>query len=173
MRFMFIVTSADMSPPSPELMDAIGKLSEEEIKAGRMVDSGGLLSLPMAGARVQLKGGQLKTIDSPYAEAKEFIGGYAVFDLKNMEEAVASAQGFMQLAQGPDAGLGRYLRGARHGRELCRHPLEELQRSAVAWRRSADPTSRRPRRTRRPPPTPIVPAPTAPSSRCGASSNRA
>jgi hypothetical protein len=97
MRFMFIVTSTDMSPPTPEFMDAIGKLTEQEIKAGRLLDNGGLLPLPMAGAQVQLKGGQLKVIDGPYVEAKEFIGGYAVFELKNMEEAVASATGFMQM----------------------------------------------------------------------------
>jgi hypothetical protein len=97
MRFMFIVTSADMSPPSPELMEAIGKLTEEEIKAGRLLDNGGLLPFVMGGAQVTLKGGQLKTIDGPFVEAKEVIGGYAVFELKNMEEAVASARNFMQM----------------------------------------------------------------------------
>jgi hypothetical protein len=131
MRFMFIVTSADMSPPSPEFMEAIGKLSEEEIKAGRMVDSGGLLPLPMAGARVQLKGGQLKTIDGPYVEAKEFIGGYAVFDLKNMEEAVASAQGFMQLHKDLMPGWEGTCE-VRVMAENCADIHEELQRSAVA-----------------------------------------
>ncbi|MDF2994554.1 MAG: hypothetical protein K0R27_191 [Xanthobacteraceae bacterium] len=97
MRFMFIVLSSQMTPPTPELMEAIGKLSEQEIKAGRLIDTGGLVPLPMGGAQVQLKGGQIRTIDGPYVEAKEMIGGFAIFELKNMEEAIASAQNFMQL----------------------------------------------------------------------------
>lgn len=97
MRFMFIVLSAQMTPPTPELMEAIGKLTDQEMKAGRLIDTGGLVPLPMSGAQVQLKAGQLKTVDGPYVETKEFIGGFAIFELKNMEEAMASAQNFMQL----------------------------------------------------------------------------
>src|SRR5258705_12708012 len=43
MRFMYIVTSERLTPPTPELMQAMGKLADREIKAGRMIDSGGLL----------------------------------------------------------------------------------------------------------------------------------
>ena len=43
MRFMYIVTSSQpMRGPTPALMEAMHKLSEREIKAGRMLDSGGL-----------------------------------------------------------------------------------------------------------------------------------
>ena len=49
------------------------------------------------GAEVRVAGGRLHVIDCPYAEAKENVGGYAVFELKDKEEAVASAVEFMQL----------------------------------------------------------------------------
>lgn len=97
MRFMFIVLSSQTTPPTPELIEAIGKLADQEMKAGRLLTNGGLLPLPMGGAQVQLKGGQIKTVDGPYVETKEFIGGFAIFELQSMEEAVASAQSFMQL----------------------------------------------------------------------------
>lgn len=97
MRFMFIVSSAHATPPTPELMEAMGKLADQEIKAGRLIESGGLVPLPAGGAQVTLKGGELKLIDGPFVEAKEMIGGYAVFELKDMEEAIASVNKFMQL----------------------------------------------------------------------------
>jgi hypothetical protein len=41
MRFMFIVKSAQTTPPTPKLLEAMHKLADREIKAGRMLDSGG------------------------------------------------------------------------------------------------------------------------------------
>jgi hypothetical protein len=96
MRFMFIVKSAHYGPPTPELMEAMGKLAEREIKAGRMVDSGGLMPLA-TGAQVRLTDGKLSVIDGPFVEAKEVIGGYAIFELPGKEEALASVKEFMQL----------------------------------------------------------------------------
>src|SRR6478672_1466576 len=96
MRFMFIVKSAHRSPPTPELMEAMHKLADREIKAGRMLDNGGLMPLAM-GAQVRVTGGQLSVLDGPFVEAKEVIGGYAIFELPGKEEALASAREFMQL----------------------------------------------------------------------------
>ena len=96
MRFMYIVTSPHMVPPPPALMEAMGKLSDREIKAGRMVDTGGLMPLAL-GAQVRITDGQLNVIDGPFVEAKEVIGGYAIFELKDKQEAVEKAVEFMQL----------------------------------------------------------------------------
>ena len=96
MRFMFFITSAHTTPPTPELIEAMDKLANEEIKAGRMIDTGGLMPMQM-GARVALKAGKLNLIDGPFVEAKEMIGGYAIFDMQNKEEAIASAMNFMQM----------------------------------------------------------------------------
>ena len=82
--------------PEPKLMEAIGKLSEELIKAGVMLDTGGLL--PSAkGARIRASGGKLTVKDGPFTEAKELIGGYAILQVRSKEEAVELGRRFMQL----------------------------------------------------------------------------
>src|SRR6202035_2044228 len=96
MRFMYIVTPARNGPPTPELMEAVHKLADREIKAGRMLDSGGVM--PRApGAHGRITDGELSVGDRPFVEAKEVIGGYAIFELRDKEEAVAAAVEFMQL----------------------------------------------------------------------------
>src|SRR6266849_853238 len=96
MRFMFIVRSDHAGPPPPALLEAMHKLANREIAAGRMLDSGGLM--PVAtGAEVRITDGQLSVVDGPFVEAKEVIGGYAIFELRDKEEAVAAAVEFMQL----------------------------------------------------------------------------
>jgi hypothetical protein len=97
MRFMYVVTSSQpMRGPTPALMEAMHKLAEREIKAGRMLDSGGLLPVQM-GAQVKITDGKLSVVDGPFVETKEMIGGYAIFELRNKEEAMAAAREFMQL----------------------------------------------------------------------------
>jgi hypothetical protein len=96
MKFMFIVKSAHSMAPSPALLEAMHKLANREIKAGRMLDNGGLMPIAQ-GAQVRIIDGQLSVLDGPFVEAKEVVGGYAVFELHNKEEAVASAVEFMQL----------------------------------------------------------------------------
>jgi hypothetical protein len=97
MRFMMIVKVAENSGPPPKgLMDAIAKLGEEATRAGEMIDTGGLA--PTAtGARVRLSAGKLTVTDGPFTEAKEVVGGYAVFELKSKKEAIESAVRFMEL----------------------------------------------------------------------------
>jgi hypothetical protein len=98
MRFMYIVTSPQPDKgPTPALMEAMGKLADREIKAGRMLDTGGLLPIAMSGAQVRITDGKLGVVDGPFVETKELIGGYAIFELRDMEEAVAAAREFMQL----------------------------------------------------------------------------
>ena len=96
MRFMSFITSAHRGPPTPELIEAMHKLADREIKAGRMLDSGGLMPIE-TGARISIRNGQLSVVDGPLVEAKEVIGGYAIFEFQSKEEAVASALEFMQL----------------------------------------------------------------------------
>jgi len=97
MRFMYIVTSPrPQGAPTPALMEAMHKLADREIKAGRMLDSGGLMPVA-AGAQVRITNGELSVVDGPFVETKEVIGGYAIFELRDKEEAVAAAVEFMQL----------------------------------------------------------------------------
>jgi hypothetical protein len=97
MRFMMLVKSAENSgPPPKELMDAMAKLAEEAVKAGTMVETGGLAPTAMS-TRVRLSRGRVTTIDGPFTEAKEVVGGYAVFELKSKEEAIEATVRFMEL----------------------------------------------------------------------------
>ena len=96
MRFMYIVTSQHPAQPTPALMEAMHKLADREIKAGRMLDNGGLMPLA-TGAQVRITDGKLSVVDGPFVEAKEVIGGYAIFELRDKDEAVAMATEFMQL----------------------------------------------------------------------------
>ena len=99
MRFMSIVKADKKfetgAPPDPKLMAAIGKLSEELMKAGVLLDTGGLLPSAL-GARVYAKGGKVTVKDGPFTEAKELIGGYAVLQVRSKEEAVELGKKFMQ-----------------------------------------------------------------------------
>ena len=97
MRFMMIVKHADnQGMPPQQLMDAITKLAEEEVKAGTMLGSGGL-GPTAQGARVRLSGGKVTVTDGPFTETNEVIGGFAQFELKSKEAAVESAVRFMEL----------------------------------------------------------------------------
>ena len=97
MRVMFIVTSsAQPAPPTPELLDAMHTMAVREIAAGRMIDDGGLMPLDM-GARITNARGKISVIDGPFAETKEVVGGYAVFEVKDRDEAVELGVAFMQL----------------------------------------------------------------------------
>ena len=96
MRVMYLVKSNHPGPPTPELGAAIGKLTEREVKAGRLLDQGGLMPISM-GAEVRIADGKLSLIDGPFVEAKEVVGGFAVFELRDKEEAIAMANEFMQL----------------------------------------------------------------------------
>jgi hypothetical protein len=98
MRFLMMVKHAEKlsGPPPKELMDAMAKLTEEAVKAGTIRDSGGLAPTAVS-TRVRLSGGQVTAIDGPFTEAKEIVGGYAVFDLKSKKEAIEGAMRFMEL----------------------------------------------------------------------------
>ena len=97
MRFMMIVKSKEgFGFPPKELMEAIGQLGEEAVKAGTMIGNGGLLPTD-TGVRVRLSNGKVTVTDGPFTEAKEVIGGYAQFELPSREEAIAGAVRFMEL----------------------------------------------------------------------------
>jgi hypothetical protein len=97
MRFMMIVKHGENSgAPPKELMDAIAVIAEEAVKDGTMVANGGLAPTAVS-QRVRLSRGQLTTIDGPFTEAKEVIGGFAIFELKSKQEALEGALRFMDL----------------------------------------------------------------------------
>jgi hypothetical protein len=99
MRFISMV-KADQNyengaPPDPRLMQALGKLTEDMMKAGVIVEVGGLLPTAM-GARVRAAGGKLTVTDGPFAETKEVVGGYAILQVRSKDEAVELGRKFLQ-----------------------------------------------------------------------------
>ncbi len=98
MRYMFLTSGAEtgLAPPQ-RMIDEIEKLSEREIAAGRMIARGGLMPTAMGSARMESRRGKLKLTDGPFAETKEVLGGFAIFEFATREEALASLESFMEL----------------------------------------------------------------------------
>jgi hypothetical protein len=91
-----IRTSKNAGAPPKALMDAIDEMAGEASRSGKMITAGGLAPIAL-GARVRLHDGKVTVVDGPYTEAKEVVGGYAVFELPSKEEAVQMAVEFMEL----------------------------------------------------------------------------
>jgi len=91
MRFMVFVKATKKSeagvPPSPELMSEMGKFNQQLIDAGVMLDGNGLQPSSKA-ARVQFANGKRTVVDGPFAEAKELVAGYWIWQCKNLAEAI-------------------------------------------------------------------------------------
>jgi hypothetical protein len=100
MRFMMLIKANKESEagvaPNPELMAAVAKLADEATTRGVMVAAGGLLP-SSEGVRIRVAGGKPSVIDGPFAETKELVGGFAIFDLESKEEAIESGRQFMQI----------------------------------------------------------------------------
>jgi len=77
--------------PSEELLTEMGKFNEELVKAGVLLAADGLQP-SSKGARVQFSGGQRTVIDGPFAEAKELIAGFWLWQVKSKEEAIEWAK---------------------------------------------------------------------------------
>jgi len=92
MRFMVIVKASKESEagqmPSTELLTAMGKYNEELVKAGVMLAGDGLHP-SSKGVRVKFSGSGRAVIDGPFAETKELIAGYWMWQCKSKEEAIA------------------------------------------------------------------------------------
>jgi hypothetical protein len=93
---MLVKHGENPGPPPKEFLDAMAKLGEEAAKSGTMLQSGGLSPLAKS-TSVRLSRGQLTTIDGPFSESKEVVGGFAMFELKSKEEAIEGAKQFMEL----------------------------------------------------------------------------
>jgi hypothetical protein len=73
--------------PSTQLLTAMGKFNEELVKAGVMLAGDGLHA-SSKGKRVKFSGQQRTVTDGPFAETKELIAGYWLWQVKSIEEAV-------------------------------------------------------------------------------------
>jgi hypothetical protein len=75
----------------------MGKLIEEMAKAGVLLATEGCQH-SSKGARVRITGGTFTVTDGPFTEAKEVVGGFALFQVKSKEEAIEWTKKFLKLA---------------------------------------------------------------------------
>jgi|SRR4051812_39326996 hypothetical protein len=91
MRFMVMVKASKDSEagkmPSQELLAAMGKYNEELVKAGIMLSGEGLQP-SSKGARVRFSGNKRIVTDGPFAETKELVAGFWLWQVKSKEEAI-------------------------------------------------------------------------------------
>jgi hypothetical protein len=83
--------------PSEQLMQDMMKLIDEQTREGTLIRTAGLRPTREA-VRVQLrKGGKLSSVDGPFTETKEVIGGFAILEAASMAEAVELARRFLEV----------------------------------------------------------------------------
>ncbi len=91
MKFMVIVKATKESEagvlPGQQLLAEMGKFNEELVKAGVMLAGEGLQQ-SSKGARVRFSGSDRTVIDGPFAETKELIAGFWLWQVRSMEEAI-------------------------------------------------------------------------------------
>lgn len=82
--------------PSEQLMHDMGKLIEEMTREGTLVQTAGLRPTS-EGVRVRQRNGKQSTVDGPFVESKEVIGGFAILEAASMKEAVDLTRRFLKL----------------------------------------------------------------------------
>ena len=96
MRFLCLYTADQLSEPSPQHMAEMGKYVEQQFKAGKLVDTGGLKRRDTDGFSVRRKGGDysVNQTGAPWAAAT----GWAIIQAPTREQAVADIKEFLSLA---------------------------------------------------------------------------
>ena len=100
MRFLGY-TLADPSipipPPDPEMFAKMGAFVEEATKAGVLLATGGLGPVDEA-TRVRYADGKYTVLDGPFSEAKELVGGWALMETRDKDEAIEWTKRFLAIA---------------------------------------------------------------------------
>ncbi|HZB05584.1 MAG TPA: YciI family protein [Thermoleophilaceae bacterium] len=95
MRVMVLVKANEQSEagemPGTELLDAMGAYNEELVKAGVMVAGEGLHP-SSKGVRVRFSGEERSVVDGPFAETKELLAGFWLWEVRDMDEAIEWAK---------------------------------------------------------------------------------
>jgi hypothetical protein len=98
MRFLSMIRINEKAGqvPSEQLMHDMGKLIDEMTREGVLVRTAGLR--PTAeGMRVRLRQGQLSTVDGPFIETKEVVGGFAILEAETMQKAIELTKRFLRV----------------------------------------------------------------------------
>ena len=141
MRVMVLIKATEESEagvmPSQELLTQMGNFNEELVKAGVMLAGDGLHP-SSKGVRVAFSGSERKVIDGPFAETKELLAGYWVWQVKSLDEAIE----WVKRVPNPTTGRTAWSRSARSSRPTTSATSSPL--SCASRRRAC---GSRPRRT--------------------------
>lgn len=88
--------STPIPPPDPEMYAEMGAFVEEATKAGVLLATGGLGPADEA-TRVRYADGEFIVLDGPFSEAKELIGGWALMETRDKDEAVEWTKRFLAI----------------------------------------------------------------------------
>lgn len=83
-----------VAPPTPEMMEEMGKFIGEAMQAGKIVTTG---ALPAKGTRLKLTDGKFTVTDGPFIELKELTAGFAVIQADSLEEAIEWCKRFRKI----------------------------------------------------------------------------
>jgi hypothetical protein len=135
MRFMVIVkATADSEAgkmPSTELLAAMGKYNEELVKAGIMLAGDGLHP-SSKGARVHFSGAKRTVIDGPFAETKELIAGFWIWQVRSLDEAIEWVKRCPNPMEGPSEIEIRQIFEAEEFGEAFTPELREQEKRIIA-----------------------------------------
>ena len=84
-------------PPTPEMYQKMGAFMEEATKAGVLLATGGVGPLEEA-VKVQYHDGEFTVLDGPFTEAKELVGGWALLECRDKDEAIEWTKRFLEIA---------------------------------------------------------------------------
>jgi len=123
MRFIGVLKADSDSeagvPPSPELMQKLDKFMEEVMKAGVVKQTEGLHPSSKA-TRVRVANGKAQVTDGPFAETKELIASYALFEVESKAEAVEWTRRFLEVLGGGECMIYKvYEPGDFPGDDAC------------------------------------------------------
>jgi hypothetical protein len=94
---IFTLEPATFTPPSPEKIQQMGVLIEDFKKRGVLLETGGAMD-GMLELKYERKNGKTTVTDGPFSEAKEVVGGFALFEVSSREEALDLTKQFLDVA---------------------------------------------------------------------------
>jgi hypothetical protein len=96
MRFLCVHKGPEGVPPTPQLVENMGKLIGEMTAAGVLLATEGCLPSAL-GARVRKSNGRITVTDGPFTETKEVVGGFALIQVASKAEAIEWTRRFLDV----------------------------------------------------------------------------
>ena len=125
MKYLSVYRTKERNtPPSPEEMARMGKLVEDGFKSGKLLATEGCMPTAL-GALVRIDNGAFTVTDGPFSEAKEVIGGFAIFSANSKTEAIEFARDFLKVVGGGECEI-------RQVYEAGTSPCPSLDKAASA-----------------------------------------